>query len=438
MQIITTHKNTDFDALASVIAAGSIFPEAVAVLPRVLNPNVRRFLSLNKYLFDYRTVQGLDIEKATRLIVVDTNNWQRLDGMGNLKAKQNLEVLLFDHHGANGDIKTRWSYCGNTGANITLMLRHLKKIGTSLSPVQANLFLLGLYEDTGNLAFPSTTAEDAKAAAYLLEIGADLKVLNAFLGPAYSRRQKDILFDMLQSGQRTVLQGVTTSIVTMQVNEYIENLALVVQMYRQVLNVEVAFGLFILPGERCLVIGRSSTVNIDIGNIMRCMGGGGHPGAGSAMVKSVNAGVVAAWIRILIGESTHKSRSVLDLMSTPVFSLSVDMTIQEAFTALKRLGHHGAPVVANKQIVGVLSLRDLRKLHKKSHYKLTVKAFMSTQVITIGPEESVAHAAHLMAKYDIGRLPVVANGQLAGIITRSDAMHDFYGYCPLSPDHRLA
>jgi tRNA nucleotidyltransferase (CCA-adding enzyme) len=436
MQIITTHKNTDFDALASVVAAGCLFPEAVCVLPRVLNPNVRRFLSLNKDLFDYRTVQGMDIEMTTRLIVVDTNSWQRLDGMGELKAKQGLEVVLFDHHSGSGDIKTSRTYCDDIGANITLMLRHLKKKRTRLSPVQANLFLLGLYEDTGNLSFPSTTAEDAKAASYLLEIGADLKILNAFLGPAYSRRQKDILFDMLQSGKRTYIRGFTISIVPVKVDEHVEDLALVVQQYRQVLNVEIAFGLFILPSDRCLVIGRSSTENIDIGNIMRCMGGGGHPGAGSAMVKSVNPCVVAAWIRILIGESAHKSRYVSDLMSAPVFSLSVDMTMQKAFTALKRLGHHGAPVVENKQIVGVLSLRDLRKLNKKSHYNLTVKAFMSRQVITIGPEESVAHAAHLMAKHDIGRLPVVAGGQLVGIITRSDAMHDFYGYCPLSSDRR--
>ena len=41
MQIITTHKGTDFDAAASVLAAKILYPEAVAVLPKILNPNVR-------------------------------------------------------------------------------------------------------------------------------------------------------------------------------------------------------------------------------------------------------------------------------------------------------------------------------------------------------------------------------------------------------------
>jgi nanoRNase/pAp phosphatase (c-di-AMP/oligoRNAs hydrolase) len=40
MQIVTTHKNADFDAFASVVAATLLFPEALAVLPKTLNPNV--------------------------------------------------------------------------------------------------------------------------------------------------------------------------------------------------------------------------------------------------------------------------------------------------------------------------------------------------------------------------------------------------------------
>ena len=41
MRIVVTHKNTDFDALASTIAAALIYPGAVPVLPKTLNPNVK-------------------------------------------------------------------------------------------------------------------------------------------------------------------------------------------------------------------------------------------------------------------------------------------------------------------------------------------------------------------------------------------------------------
>ena len=69
------------------------------------------------------------------------------------------------------------------GADITLMIRYLKERKIPITPIQASLFLAGLYEDTGSLTFLSTKAEDAHAAAYLLENGADLHIIGAFLSP---------------------------------------------------------------------------------------------------------------------------------------------------------------------------------------------------------------------------------------------------------------
>jgi nanoRNase/pAp phosphatase (c-di-AMP/oligoRNAs hydrolase)/CBS domain-containing protein len=431
MQIIATHKNTDFDALASVVAALCLYPDAAAVLPNALNPNVRKFVSLHKDRFNFCISRKVDFEKTDGLIVVDTNSWGRLDGVDSLRAKPGVEIHVFDHHDGEGDIVAGWCCRETTGANITLMLRCLNRRKIPISSIEATLFLLGLYEDTGNLTFPSTTAEDVRAAACLLEHGADLNMLDTFLGQTYNRRQKDILFGMLQTAKSTTISGVTVSIILVEVKEHVENLAMVVQACRQILDVDLLFGIFILPGDRSLVIGRSGGDAIHIGNLMRTMGGGGHTGAGSAMVKSVNPQVIAARIRILIGGNVHGSRQVLDLMNSPVFSLSITTTMGEAYAALRQRGHHGAPVVDDNRIVGVLSLRDFRKIRKKDHYKLTVKAFMSTEVVVIGPDESAARAAQLMTKYDIGRLPVLEQERLVGIITRSDAMHDLYGYCSI-------
>jgi len=40
MQIITTHRSADFDGFASVIAGTILYPDAIPVLPKGLNPNV--------------------------------------------------------------------------------------------------------------------------------------------------------------------------------------------------------------------------------------------------------------------------------------------------------------------------------------------------------------------------------------------------------------
>ena len=84
MEIITTHKNVDFDALASVFAAAALYPQAVPILPKSLNPNTRAFLSIHKELFPFKTAKEIDLSLVTRLIVVDTNSWQRLDGLTEL------------------------------------------------------------------------------------------------------------------------------------------------------------------------------------------------------------------------------------------------------------------------------------------------------------------------------------------------------------------
>ena len=121
-----------------------------------------------------------------------------------------------------------------------MLIRNLKEQSKRLTPIHATLFLAGLYEDTGNLTFPATKAEDALAAAYLLQQGADLSVLNSFLRPAYVESQRKILTRMLQSAQRMRLGGYQIGINKLDITGHVDNLAVVVGMYREILNVAAA------------------------------------------------------------------------------------------------------------------------------------------------------------------------------------------------------
>jgi len=427
VHIVTTHKGADFDALASIVAANLLYPGIVTVLPGSLNPNVRAFLSLHKDLFSFCRSEDIDPDKVDKLTVVDINRWDRLDRLDRLKQNRNLEIALFDHHGNQGDINASWRCQEEMGANITLMIRYLKERQIPITPIQASLFLAGLYEDTGNLTFLSTKAEDAHAAAYLMENGADLHIIGAFLSPTYGRKQKDVLFRMLHNAPRTIVDGYTVSIRRLRVNGYVGNLAVVVQMYRKILNVDAAFGVFEMNANRCLVIGRSMAEGIDVAAIMRHMGGGGHLAAGSAILKSADPIAVEAWIRVLIGESHRTSVQIKDLMSFPVLTLASDTAMNRAGRMLWEKGYKGAPVLDNEKLVGMLSRRDFEKIKKKNHLLSPVRAFMSKNIITIDPGASPGQAAHLMIKHDIGRLPVVEEGKIVGIFSRSDAVADFYG-----------
>lgn len=431
MQIVTTHKNTDFDAFASTVAATVLYPDAIAVLPKSINPNVKAFLSIHKNIFKIYTSDEVDLNQVKHLIVVDVNRWDRLDGMEKLKQNPGLEISLWDHHLSDGDIEAQHKYREEMGANITIMIRKMRERSETLTPMLATLFLIGLYEDTGNLRFPSTKSEDAHAAAYLLEQNADLNVLNSFLRQPYGEKQKNILFEMLKTASRTAVNGYNISFSKMDVEGHVGSLSVVIQMYREIMNVDAAFGIFSNKEQnRCMVIGRSSLDSLDIGSIMRALGGGGHPGAGSAMLKTTDPDTVENMISDLIQGNQQASVQIGDIMSFPVITVSPDTKMKEVAMILREKGCTGVPVIEKENVVGIISRRDFRKVRKESALNAPVRAFMNKNVITIEPGRSPMQAARLMVKHDIGRLPVVENGQVIGIITRSDAMNYFYDLLP--------
>jgi tRNA nucleotidyltransferase (CCA-adding enzyme) len=433
MRIVTTHKNMDFDALASMIAATILYPDAVPVLPKPINPNVKEFLALHKDMLNVQTWKEVDHSSVSQLIVVDANCWDRLSIPKGVRNNRDMEVLLYDHHMHGENIDTKWKCQEEMGATITLMVRYIKEEKKALTPIQSTLFLAGLYEDTGSLTFPSSKPEDAYAAAYLLENDADLNLINLMLRPVYGQKQKNILFDMLQKGCRKKLNGFNVSLSKVSIEGFVENLAVVVHMYREIMNADAAFGLFAAKErDNCIVIGRSNHDDINIGSIMRSIGGGGHPAAGSAMVKAKSLDAVEELIQELIVGNQKASIQISDLMSFPVESIHEKVTMETAARLLREKGCTGVPITnAHGHLVGVISRRDFqKKIKKETQLKAPVKAFMSTDVVTISPGKSPTDASRLMVKHDIGRLPVVENDMIIGIITRSDIMLYYYDMMP--------
>ncbi len=431
MIIITTHKGSDFDALASLVAASLVYPEAKAVLPTSINTNLKSFLAIHKDLFNLFSPRDIILEDVKTLVVVDTHSWNRLEEMEPLKDRSDLEIIVWDHH-AKGDIVTPKKNIKETGACVTLLVNEIEKQKKLITPIQATLFLMGLYEDTGNLTFPSTLPEDAYAAGFLLDRKADLQILSTFLRQAYGKKQKDILFQMIQQAQRKEIIGFSISIAKMEIDGRINNLAIVLEMYREIINVDAAFGIFKdVEQNKCMVIGRSNIDEVNVGLLMRSIGGGGHPGAGSALLKAVNPDTIEEMLLELISGNQHSSVMLSDIMSYPVVTINEDAKIEEAAMMLRKLGCTGMPVVDKDGFVlGVISRRDFKKLRKSKHMQSPVKAFMSRNVVTISHDKSIMEAARLMIKHDIGRIPVIKKDKIVGIITRSDAMTYFYDLLP--------
>ncbi len=432
MHIITTHKNTDFDALASVIAATLIYPGAVGVIPSSVNNNVARFLTTHKTAFNLILPDEINFEEVDQLTVVDTNQWRRLDRMNALRKRDDLAIAVWDHHHNGGDITADWACQEEVGATVTLLIREMRKKEMELNPLISTILLIGLYEDTGHLSFPSTKAEDAAAAAYLLEHGADLNVAAVFLNPPYEEIQKDILFTMMQDTEKIRLNNYTVGINVITLEKKVPMLAAVVSMYRKIINADAVFVIFINDDRSSTVIGRSGVDRIDVGAVLRKVGGGGHPAAGSATVKS--SAYSPQQLKQEIVDEIRKIRTngaiVADLMSFPVTFVSADTRMQEVRELMQEKKIRGILVGSETNLEGIIVLWDLKKLKLKKQWKSPVKAFMVRDVATIPPGLPPAHAAQFMVKKNIGHLPVEHEGRIIGILTRTDILNYFYGMLP--------
>lgn len=432
MQIITTHKNTDFDALASVIAGTMLYPGSVGVIPKSVNTNVARFLSTHKTAFNIVLPNEIDHARVKRLIVVDTDQWRRLERMENLQERRDLEIILWDHHNNGGDIKADWICQEPVGATVTLLIREMRKREMELNPLISTVLLIGLYEDTGHLSYPSTKAEDAAAAAYLLDNGADLNVASVFLNPPYEEAQRDILFMMMKETEKVVHNHQTIGINILRLEQKVPMLAAIVSMYRKIINADAVFIIIVNDEKSSTVIGRSGVNRIDIGSILKRFGGGGHPAAGSATVKTADypPPLLKAKIIEILKESRVGGATVADLMSFPVTIVPGNTSMSRVRDLMQEKKIRGILVGDEYNLEGIIVLWDLKKLKREKHWTRPVKAYMARKLSTIPPDLQPSQAAQRMVRDNIGHLPVVHEGKVIGIVTRTDILRYIYGLLP--------
>lgn len=432
MEIITTHKNTDFDGLASVIAGTILYPGATGVIPKMVNKNVERFLSTHKTAFNIILPNEVNHDEVKKLIVVDTNQWRRLDRMEKLKNRSDLTIHVWDHHGQGGDIESSWRCQETAGSTVTLMIRELRRRNISLSPLDSTVLLIGLYEDTGHLTYPSTNADDAQAAAYLLQNGADLNVAAVFLNPPYEEVQKDILFKLIENTEKFTHNRLSVGINIVYLKQKIPMLSAIVNMYRKLITTEAVFAIFINDETTSTVIARSGSDRIDVGAILKHFGGGGHPGAASATVKSKNFSPekIKEEIIALIKENKISAATIADLMSYPVTMVNPETSMREIRDVMEEKHIRGILVGTEEKLEGIIVLWDLKKIKQERQWKAPVKAFMIRNVKTIPPDLDPVEAAQMMVKKNIGHIPVEFDGRIIGILTRTDILTYFYNMLP--------
>jgi tRNA nucleotidyltransferase (CCA-adding enzyme) len=424
----TTHINADFDALASLVAAGMLYPEALRLLPGQVQPAVRDFVAVHWDLLRLRARKEVDLTGLERLIVTDVSSWERLDDMRTLAARQDLTVTLWDHHMTPGTIVATELHLEPTGAVVTLLLEEIKARDLAFSPIHATLFLLGIYHDTGSLSYPSTTARDAHMAAFLLETGADLNVVAGYLASALDPRHLDLFGRMLEDVETRQIGGLRLGLCVRDVDKSMTMLPSVVSRFMEIKGLDVAFGIFAMSATRTAVIARASAREFDVGALLRHLGGGGHPGAASAMIQAP-VETVCKQVEELISQAQIQEARVASLMEPVGAQLSPQDTVRQAADLLQRSGRQALLVIGDDNAaLGTFGLGQVERIRTERQWDQPVTSMMRRQMIIAHPDQTLRESLQLMASSELGFLPVIEDGRLLGEITRGAILLSLYDF----------
>lgn len=422
MQIITTHLNADFDAIASCMAAKKLYPEAHVVLPGSMEKKVKKFFDSFRP-FEIKKLKEIEPDKVKILVVVDTRSPQRIGELSNLIKK--TKVHLYDHHPkSDNDIKADFETATEVGALATLFTEIFQKKNISITPLEATLLCLGIYEETGCLLFPSTTPRDVEAVAYLIKRGANLNLVSQFLKEELSREEISLLNELLNSAQEHLIEGIRLHIAHGVIEEP-QDISHIAHKVMDIIDTDALF-LIIEMQDKILIIGRSNTPQVDVGSILSQFGGGGHWAAASATIKEMPVTLLIDEVVKVIKQQIKSQKTAKDLMTTPVISVQCDRTIKEVEEMMTKYGINAMPVLKGEKFIGIITRGVVEKAIFHGLKKSKVGDFATTDVYTAEENTPVMEIEKNMIELNQRFVPILRDRKVTGVITRTDILRNLY------------
>jgi tRNA nucleotidyltransferase (CCA-adding enzyme) len=426
-QVVVGHANPDFDAYAAMVAATKLHSGAKAVYLGSQNANVREFHNLHEDFLDFADLKTLDLDAISRLVMVDTRDPGRIGELSAVVGRPGVDVVVYDHHPrAEGDVVDAEDHSASVGASTSILVHEIRDRGITLTPLEASVMLLGIHEDTGSLTYLSTTPYDADAVTFLMSVGADLEVVNQFLGRALSPEQRALLDTLVTSLQVWDVHGQQVAVGHASTSEYVDSASVLAHYMCEDLGYRVAVAVIDMP-ERLHVVGRSRVGEVDIAAVIARLGGGGHPQAASAALRGVTIPEVLERLRAALDAELPAPLCAGDIMRAPVRVVTPAMSMGEAGRLMARWGHGGLPVVEDDALVGLVTRKDVDKAARHGLEHAPVKGFMARDPITVSDDVDLEALQRMLVRSGIGRVPVMHRGAMVGIVTRKDLLRAEHG-----------
>ena len=434
-EVITTHINADFDALASLIAASKLYPQASLVFPGSQERNLRNFfLHSTSYLFNFSKIKQIKFDQIKRLILVDTRQKSRIGRFAELVDRDDIEIHIYDHHPDSADDVTGdVEIIRKTGSTTALLSSLIREKNIPISPNEATIMCLGIHEDTGSFTFSSTTAQDYDAAAWLTAQGANHNIISDMLTREMTAEQVWLLSDLTQSATKRVINGVEVVITKVVRDEYVGDFAVLVHKFMEMENLNLVFALAQMEN-RIYLVARSRLEDVNVAEIAFALGGGGHPQAASATIRNRTLIQAERSLQALLRSRINPTKTARDMMSSPVLRISPEENVKKAADLMTRYNINVLLVMDDSDVLkGYVTRQVVEKAVFFGLEDIKVKEYMNIEFSTIDPDAPLKQVQELIIKNKLRILPVLDNEKVLGVITRTDILNILVGD-PLIPE----
>ena len=424
--VITAHANADFDALAAMIAASRLYPDAALIFPGSQEKNLRNFyIQSTTYLFNFKHFKDIDPEAVELLVVVDTRQKSRLPHVALLLDKPEIKIHVYDHHpDTDEDLQAEFSRVEAWGSTTTILVHEMIAKGVVPNIEEATVLGLGIFEDTGSFSFASTTPEDFSAAGWLRRNGMDLDVISDLLARDLSSEQITILSALIESAKLHDFHGIEVVIAEVSTEEFVSDFAYLVHKYIDMENVRVMFALGRM-NDRIHLVARSRTAEVNVGNICTFFGGGGHAYAASATIKDKTLSQVRDELLALLYSHINPQLVAATLMSTPPVTIESDHSMSDAAELMTRFGLKGVPVVApgTMRCVGLMERKIADKALSHGLGGAALGVYMLADYAQVNEDADLYQVMEIIIGKRQRLLPVLRGEEVVGVVTRTDLVN---------------
>ena len=110
------------------------------------------------------------------------------------------------------------------------------------------------------------------------------------------------------------------------------------------------------------------------------------------------------------------------MMSSPVTTVPPNLPVSNVIDMMYASKHLGFPVVDRGALVGMITLVDINRTSPIDREAMQVRDMMTRDPITLPPTAPVIDALRIMSAKNISRIPIVQDGEIVGIVTRTDIL----------------